>query len=221
MEDWLLQFLCLFFLKFFVALNSHLNRPIPSILLTADVTPEAEAKARIVGIDRFLTKPITADGLLDAVERAVGHPDFESECLPNESATHRLGQTGNTAPTSESVARVRSVLRPDMLTRISQISSTAVPIVINTFIRDVESGMDRIRKTIASEDWEGIKEAVHRLKGATTLIGADRLTDLYETMHCSADRRDRVALQACFESVQAAQTQVIESMKEHFSRRHD
>ena len=27
LEDWLLQFLCLFFLKFFVALNSHLNCP--------------------------------------------------------------------------------------------------------------------------------------------------------------------------------------------------
>ena len=77
--------------------QNKLNRPIPSILLTADVTPEAEAKARIVGIDRFLTKPITADGLLDAVEMAVGHPDFESECLPNESATSRLGQTGISA----------------------------------------------------------------------------------------------------------------------------
>ena len=46
---------------------------IPTIVVTADDAPEARARCMAAGALEYLRKPIGADELLAAIERAVGH----------------------------------------------------------------------------------------------------------------------------------------------------
>jgi DNA-binding NtrC family response regulator len=46
----------------------------PVIIITAFSTPEAEAKARKLGVAAFLEKPVASDALLETIRRALSSP---------------------------------------------------------------------------------------------------------------------------------------------------
>ena len=199
--------------------HDHPGQSLPAILLTADATPAAEAAAQAVGIDAYLTKPISVDALLDTVERVVGPPVSAIHRLPDPSQPGLADTTGGRAPAAPRAASARGVLRPDLLNRMGQMRSPAVvPAIVQTFIREAERDLERLRKAAESKDWEALKEAVHLLKGAAATLGADRLADRCAAVGYAAARSDPVALQAEIQGLPGALAELIERLNPYLPR---
>jgi len=199
--------------------QDHPGQSLPAILLTADATPAAAAAAQAVGIDAYLTKPISVDALLDTEERVVGPRVSAVHRLPDPSQLGLADTTGGMAPAAQRAASARCVLRPDLLNRMGQMRSPAVvPAIVQTFIREAERDLERLRKAAESEDWEALKEAVHLLKGAAATLGADRLADRCAAIGYAAARSDPVALQAEIQGLPGALAELIERLKPYLPR---
>lgn len=47
--------------------------------------------------------------------------------------------------------------------------------LVESFIKDAQSAIERLRAAIEAGDLEGVEQAAHKLKGASGSLGADRL----------------------------------------------
>ncbi len=141
------------------------ERPIPSIILTANATIQAMADSEEAGAGLYLTKPIEARRLLEAIETLTG-----------EASPFKADKRQNLPNHAESNARIDLGL----LKQLEELTSkpTFVKDLIDHFARDGEELLKEIEDAAFKGDFSRFQDAIHALKGSSAQIGGIQLVKL-------------------------------------------
>jgi two-component system sensor histidine kinase RpfC len=147
------------------------SKPIPILILSANVTTEIIAECNDAGCAEFVPKPVRPSTLLNAIERhlaAVAHQIAQRPMLPRveERPTLTVIDTPNVD---------LGVLED--LGRLSQ-DPTFVERLLTGFRSDVQRLVKSISDALAARRYEVAKDAAHALKGGAGSVGATQLVQL-------------------------------------------
>ncbi|MCC6609589.1 MAG: response regulator [Burkholderiales bacterium] len=134
----------------------------PVVILSADVTDEARQEALANGADAFLTKPIQAARLLDAITKlgqaaepaAAARPEQRSAVEPAPGALNY-----------ETLGLLEGLgSRSDFMEKL-----------VRVFIDDNAVLIDKMQEAIGAKHFGELRSLLHALKGSAGSIGADQL----------------------------------------------
>ena len=146
-------------------------KPIPILILSANVTTDIIADCQQAGCAEFIPKPVRPTLLLEAIERhlAAAAQGF----IPNPPpprAEERPSLTVIGTPVID-----KNVLRD--LERLSS-DPTFVERLIRGFHSDAERLVKSMSNALAARRYEEVKETAHALKGGAGSVGATQLVQL-------------------------------------------
>jgi two-component system sensor histidine kinase RpfC len=140
---------------------------LPVIVLSADVTEEARREATEAGADLYLTKPVQATKLLEALITLC--PSAEGVAAPAASR----------APAAEAPAAdaVGAMLDYDQLTLLEGLGARSdfMERLVGVFIGDSAALMDKMEAAVDAKRFGELRSLVHALKGSAGSIGAEQL----------------------------------------------
>jgi two-component system, sensor histidine kinase RpfC len=140
---------------------------LPVIVLSADVTEEARREAAEAGADLYLTKPVQATRLLEALITLC--PSAEPAAAPV------AGRAAAEAPGTEPPDA--AMLDYDQLTLLEGLGSRSdfMERLVGVFIGDSAALMDKMDGALDAKRFGELRSLVHALKGSAGSIGADQL----------------------------------------------
>jgi two-component system sensor histidine kinase RpfC len=146
-------------------------KPIPILILSANVTTEIIADCQRAGCAEFIPKPVRPTTLLDAIERHLAASAQEiAAIVPPPRAEERPNLTVIDTP----------VVDKHVLRDLEQLSND--PTFVERLTRGFRSDTERIVKSIsdalAARRYEDVKDAAHALKGGAGSVGASQLVQL-------------------------------------------
>jgi len=133
---------------------------IPFLILTANATTEARRECEEAGADGFLTKPIQAHALYEALGKVVE----ASQSAPIQFP----GRGDRGAPETASLTKLAELkaLSPD---------ESFVQEIARIFMEDADSLFGQMEEAQRRGNREEMKRAAHSFKGSAASIGAERL----------------------------------------------
>lgn len=138
----------------FKAARTDVNTPL--IMLTANVSNEAQMQCKQAGISAFLTKPVKSKDLQATINTVLsGGEVYSSKSV--ENTTHEV-------PVIDSEA-LKELISLDA-------GNGFLNRLCTSFEEDAESLLENIRSEIGHADYETIKELIHALKGSAGNVGA-------------------------------------------------
>lgn len=147
------------------------QRPIPVLILSANVTTDVIAECQRAGCAEFIAKPIRPITLLDAIERHLAERSGAlSQSVPPIRAEERPALTViDTPPVDHRILEDLGRLSSD---------PTFVERLVRGFRSDVERLLKTISDSLASRRYEDVKDAAHALKGGAGSVGATQLVQV-------------------------------------------
>ncbi len=146
-------------------------KPIPVLILSANVTTEIIAECQDAGCAEFVSKPVRPTTLLDAIERHLAAAAAE---IANRPAPPRAEER----PTLTVIdTPIVDLMVLDDLGRLSQ-DPTFVERLLTGFRTDVQRLVQTIGDALATRRYEVVKDAAHALKGGAGSVGASQLVQL-------------------------------------------
>lgn len=144
-----------------------LGHPLPTIILTADATPEAQAACREVGVDAYLTKPVETSKLMETIATLM------QRSAESGRERHRLAAER----TAEGAARDGAILEEAKLEALNLMGAGPefLDELIEGFLSDSEGSIAKMAGAVAKGDYAAMREAIHALKGGAAELGAVRL----------------------------------------------
>jgi two-component system sensor histidine kinase RpfC len=131
----------------------------PFIVLSADATSDAEHASDLVGATAYLTKPVAARPLLDALtEIATAEPSG--------------AQPAAAAPRAEGEIIARATL--DDLSDL-KLGRDFLKLFVGECVRDAVKCIAELEQQGAAAEWDGYRETCHALKGVAGNVGALKL----------------------------------------------
>jgi two-component system sensor histidine kinase RpfC len=144
------------------------SKPIPVLILSANVTTEVIAECEQAGAAEFVPKPLRASHLLDAVERHLA-AEAVSNVPPSRTEEKPQLAVVETPVIDLNVLRDLSALSPD-------------PTFIGRLLAGFKSDTDRlvleITAALGERRYETIRNSAHALKGGAASVGASQLAQL-------------------------------------------
>lgn len=136
------------------------SRKIPSIMLTADATPEAQRRSEEAGADLFLTKPINSKQLLTHIAQF-------SRQLPEQDTTSAEEQQKSSLVDYQHLNDLKALGGGE----------TFMHNLLDSFVEDGRKHLAIINQAV-SDDYYQYRESLHALKGTSTELGASTLATL-------------------------------------------
>jgi two-component system sensor histidine kinase RpfC len=150
------------------------KRDLPVAFLTADVTAEAVAQAKGLGVDVYLTKPMNPDFLLKTINELAGPAKLASAASGPEThlvgAQHQFGRVDH-ATLENFYALGQSGGDKDFLEKL-----------LNVFSREAKSELEDVRAALQKRDPRLLRTCLHRLKNIAGAAGATSLTAVCESI---------------------------------------
>jgi two-component system sensor histidine kinase RpfC len=139
----------------------------PVLVLSADVTPESIRNCEQAGARAFLSKPVSAERLLEQLsEIAAGGAAGAGMGLPSQGRGE--------------VADEDLVLDPGVLEELSSLGmgERFERELVEQCLRDAADCIASIEVSAANEDWDALRDHAHALKGVSGNVGLVRLAAL-------------------------------------------
>jgi two-component system sensor histidine kinase RpfC len=158
-------------LKAYRFIETKSDRPV--IMLSANALPATIAECRQAGADDYLTKPVDAKSLMEAIDRLTrplkedqtGVADIQP--FPVARAAGRSRQNWRYIDAESLSSLEKDVASPDFLPR-----------VLRQFIGDGERRLAELRDVSCSNDQRAFLKIVHALKGSAATVGVDSITKM-------------------------------------------
>jgi two-component system sensor histidine kinase RpfC len=143
-------------------------KPIPVLILSANVTTETIAECHRAGAAEFVPKPLRASLLLEAIERHVSQiSTYPSQALTMPRSEERPSlEVIDSPPVDQTVLGDLAKLSTD---------PTFVVRLIEGFFADADRLVEEIVDAISTRRYELVKDAAHALKGGAGSVGATQL----------------------------------------------
>jgi len=143
---------------------------IPTIMLTADATPEAKEACLSAGANKFLTKPVDSHRLLDCIASLSRKARSKKKVkLPTETIKKRISSNF-----AESEWYNHAVL--DELEILGN-DPEFIPTLLKNFAKEGAKHISNIKIAI-DDDYLEYRENLHALKGSSTELGAGKLVEI-------------------------------------------
>jgi two-component system sensor histidine kinase RpfC len=136
------------------------SRHIPSIMLTADATPEARERSESAGADLFLTKPIDSRALLAHIATIA-------------DATAQSNETHKEVEPQDGLINYRHLEDLESLGGGQGFMAN----LVDSFVEDGRKHLDIMHHSV-TDDYYQYRESLHALKGTSTELGAQQLAEL-------------------------------------------
>ena len=144
------------------------SKQIPIIVLTANVTKDAENKCHDLGVDAFLSKPIKRDKLFDVVYSLI---DFEE--IKNKGV-EKIPQLKLVHPMPNKTVDVIDVATLDNLALLGD-SKEFMHDLIHVFLADSKKLVNSIIIAHNNSNYHELADYAHALKGSAQSIGASEM----------------------------------------------
>jgi len=174
----------------------------PVFFLTADVTPATAARLRGIGAAGVLYKPITVDGLRQAIAQVCSASPDQAARFP--------GSPAQAAPAQPPLATIPTqYIDHDVLAGLASMSERPefLADVLTSAVTDIERNSQALAQAIAALDSERVRDTAHALKGVCASVGATRL----ETI---ANRLMRATAEELIQSGGRLRTDVVETSRQ-------
>ena len=146
------------------------DRPIPVIILSANVTTEVIADCTAAGAAEFVAKPLRPTALLEVIERHLEKRADTVTVVARSGSDERKPLTVVDTPAVD-----QSVLAD--LDRLSA-DPTFVTRLLHGFRSDAERLVREITENLSARRYELVKDSAHALKGGAGSVGATQLMAL-------------------------------------------
>jgi len=161
---------------------------LPIIILSADATPAAKSDSIEAGADDFLTKPITASGLLNAIERLVA--GRTARILPFPGAPARsVAEAPATRTENPPGTLAASVVDPERIESLRSIAKGEQAFIeqyVMAACSELELAIADLQSVAASGDIGRARDALHIIIGTGASIGASTLVRLARNLGTAA-----------------------------------
>jgi CheY-like chemotaxis protein len=127
-----------------------------------------QSKVRDFGINDFIDKPFTIEELTSKISEHLKQENFE--------VTPRNEETK---------------INEDHLTRISKGNEHMLKNMMSIFIKQKEEAFVNFEKGLLTKDWEKIELTAHNLKSSASLIGADHIYELVDSIEQLASAKEK------------------------------
>ena len=141
------------------------GRRTPVLVLSADVTPESIQRCEQAGARAFLSKPLSAARLLDTLAEVA---------VTGKAATAAPSARVDLAP------MVDGALDGAVLDELAQLGMGEgfEREFIDQCLEDADASVDALEKSADANDWDGLREHAHALKGVASNVGLVRVAAL-------------------------------------------
>ena len=183
-------------------------KPIPVLILSANVTPETIAECERAGAAEFIPKPLRASHVLDAIERHLA---------------------------SEATATARQVVRREEKPQLAVVDTPTVDVAVlhdldnlspdPTFVKRLLDGFEAdtnrlvadISAALTARKYEAVRDAAHALKGGAASVGATQLTQLARRLEQSAPESLRIKSAQFIEELLKTSNYTLELLRRHLN----
>ncbi|MBL1321027.1 MAG: response regulator [Methylophaga sp.] len=148
---------------------------IPTIMLTADATPEARQASLDAGVDEFLTKPLDSKELLAKIAKLSTQNSKDEQA----NQTQKVAQLPANRPDEEKRAAENQWFDENIFQSLIMLDTDPAFIskLIKGFVYDGEKHIARIDNAI-NDDYLQLRESLHAMKGSAAELGATKLVDI-------------------------------------------
>ena len=153
-------------------------RTAPVYFLTADATAATAEKLAGAGAVGVLTRPITTEGLRQAIARVCG-ADTEAGVRLRSGAAQAAPFTAVPSPLPLAAVPAQH-LDYSVIEGLGSISERAVFLaeVLSSAVTDIESNCSELMQALVARDSARVRDKAHALKGVCATVGATRLESL-------------------------------------------
>ncbi len=184
--------------------------PIPVLILSANVTTEVIAECQRAGASEFVSKPIRAGVLLDAIDRHAATQGQEIQS-PQPRTDERPTLTIIDTPAVD----------PRVLEDLQRLSTdpTFVERLLRGFRTDAERLVREISDALAARRYQEVKDAAHALKGGAGSVGATQLVALSVRFEHADYDTMRLKTVAWTDELARATSNVLAALEAHLQER--
>ncbi|RTZ76042.1 MAG: response regulator receiver protein, partial [Gammaproteobacteria bacterium] len=180
----------------------------PIIALTADIHPGIEEQCRAAGMDDYLSKPYSQETLA----RMLSH------WLP---ADKMAGDTPGTQALKAAPAEERPLLDEARLESLRSLGqgrgSSLLEKAVRHYLEHTPAEIDRLRQAISDHDLESIHLIARNLKSSSSMLGAQRLAELFNSLEKKARQNHLEGAAAVMESIEELLPVVMEALQKAVS----
>jgi two-component system sensor histidine kinase RpfC len=165
---------------------------IPTLIVSADVTPEAREECLEAGADGYLGKPVEAARLLGEVQRVAGAAQASEPSPMPRAQAPRVSADGMIA-----------VVNVETLGHLEELGSTPgfIEKLVGVFIADNATLVAKMETAVSAHAFQDFRSLLHALKGSSASMGTDRLTRLCTSLGALNDGEMRLQAPALMRSL--------------------
>ncbi|MEN6542227.1 MASE4 domain-containing protein [Parvibaculum sp.] len=160
----------------------------PILALTANALHGEANRARMAGVDEYLTKPVKLDLLKSALDR----------WMPAPSAAALQPQT------TDPVGRVDGVLNVEVLKSLVGGEEAVIRELLEHFLLAARTAADEIRDAYGHADYKKVSGVAHKLKSSSRSVGAIPLGDLCAELENAGKAEHGATIEQCKARVETA-----------------
>ena len=164
---------------------------VPIIAMTANAQPGAREEYLAVGMDDYVSKPISPAALLALLERYQGE-----KAAPSDPAGEEPGE---------------ALLDRETLENLSTLMGPApLHSLLLLLVQDADAAMDTIAAGLNTDDFAAVARTAHALVSSAGNVGAMRVSKLARALEMTAQASDRTGAEAILATLQRNWTQTRE-----------
>ena len=186
--------------------------PIPVLVLSANVTTEAIIECERAGAAEFISKPLRASIVLDAIDRHLADRADHIVAPPPRAEERVALSVVDTPPVDAAVLADLAKLSQDQ---------TFVERLVNGFRTDTERLVREITDALAQRRYEHVKDAAHALKGGAASVGASHLAQLAGRLDKATHDALRLRAAQWTEELLAASHAALHALDSYLERRRE